>query len=600
LPNCEVSGTVSLPQNDHLPERYNAKVIRKNYFVLGEEENEDDDMQEPLEEDTMQELQVKGIGWYDHQFGAKKSHKAAEDGRYEFQNDNPDDANVKSSYTWISLQLDNGNQMCLAKSYLHDDVHEAAQNKDKPKYYGIMVSPTGEVDQLDPSDFDLIETGELWVSMRTFRDYPTNWEISVPSRDTNLQLKAAFDNQEFPTMNVHPHFWEGAVKVKGTFRGQTITGKGFVERKGFCPPESMTIQHFFKVVSRETLKSCRKVLPFNPEGDDLNKLVCHKDNAHYTEHIDSEQFSKALVEPIRAVMDRGGKSWRSYAALACCDVVGGDSQPVKDWLALPELVHVGSLIVDDVEDRSTIRRGGPCSHLMYGEDVAINAGTMAYFLGQMVIYEGDGDAQKKVDIYNMYFEGIRAAHSGQAMDIHGLDYMMPDVVENGGDLCRQRVVAIHRLKSAAPVSFFSKIGAKLGGGSKAQSDALGDFFEALGIAFQIVDDVLNLRGFTDGLKTKGEDITAGKVTYPVAKAMCRLEKEDRAKLWEIVSSRPEDIETIGKAVALIEKVNGIEGSFQDAKDLIEDGWKKVDPLLIDSFVKINLRAFSLYILDRTY
>jgi geranylgeranyl pyrophosphate synthase len=84
-----------------------------------------------------------------------------------------------------------------------------------------------------------------------------------------------------------------------------------------------------------------------------------------------------LIAPIRTI-DRGGKAWRSYVALACCDAVGGDSQPLLSWLAMPELMHVGSLMVDDVEDRSLVRR--VTSGTMYGEPLMINAGTLCYFL----------------------------------------------------------------------------------------------------------------------------------------------------------------------------------------------------------------------------
>lgn len=102
------------------------------------------------------------------------------------------------------------------------------------------------------------------------------------------------------------------------------------------------------------------------------------------------------------------------------------------------------------------------------------------------------------------------------------------------------------------------------------------------IISQIVDDVLNLRGFEGGLKTTGEDITAGKVTYPIAKAFSRLEKADRVKLWQIVSSKPEDLETVLKAIALIDQVGAIESSFNDAKELIEEAYQKLDPMFIDS------------------
>ncbi|CAB9510676.1 Heterodimeric geranylgeranyl pyrophosphate synthase large subunit [Seminavis robusta] len=590
LPNCDVTGSVTLPTDDDKPDRYDAKIQKKNYFVLDEHGNA---CQDPMETKTHK---VSGKGWYDHQFGCMKP----DDGQHkDVHKDNIEGkAGTQTSYSWVSLQLDNGHQFSCAEYFFHKSEEAEDRANDKPHYFANLYTPKGERIQLDPSEFTFKEKGDPWVSMRTFCDYPVHWEISVPSRNIQLDVKAVFDQQEFPTVHSTPAFWEGCVAVTGTFGDKEISGRGFVERKGFCPPESQTIKGFFKRVTRETLKSVQKILPFNPEGEKLNELVSHKDNQHYTDHLDNQQFSKALVEPIRLILDRGGKSWRSYVALACCDIVGGNSQPVKDWLALPELAHVGSMIVDDVEDRSLIRRGGPCSHIVYGEDVAINAGTMAYFMGQIVIYQGDGDPQQKVDIYNMYFEAMRAAHCGQAMDIHGLNYMMSDVVENGGDLCLQRVIAIHRLKTSAPVSYFTRMGSRLGGGSEAQSNGLAVFAEALGIAFQIVDDVLNLRGFVDGLKTKGEDITAGKVTYPVAVAMSRLKKEDRAKLWEYVSSKPEDIETIGKAVALIDKVNAIDDSFQDAKDTIEEAWQKLDPLVVDSMVKLNLRAFSLYILDR--
>jgi geranylgeranyl pyrophosphate synthase len=76
---------------------------------------------------------------------------------------------------------------------------------------------------------------------------------------------------------------------------------------------------------------------------------------------------------------------RSYGALACMDIVGGDSREHLNWLAMPEFMHVGSLIVDDIQDGSLTRRGGPCAHLIFGNATAINAGTAAYFMGMKMI-----------------------------------------------------------------------------------------------------------------------------------------------------------------------------------------------------------------------
>ncbi|CAB9506887.1 Heterodimeric geranylgeranyl pyrophosphate synthase large subunit [Seminavis robusta] len=610
LPHCKVQGTVVIPDEDDKE----SKLTKNQFFVIDDKTGE---KTSPSVVKTHTH-KVTGTGWYDHEFGRnKKTATGDEDADDEPVFDgsvvevqkmsvkHKKEINLNpfkdSSWNWLSLQFDNGYQLCCSEFFIHSSMDHDQRANDTAKSMIALVDPDGQRHKIDAGDFTFSATGQEWVSMRTFRGYPVNWELTVPSMNIQLQLKATFAQQEFATVISKPAFWEGCIRATGVFHGKPVAGKGFVERNGFCSPKTLTLEHFFKNVSRETLKSVQNILPFNPSSDKFSELVSHKKNAHYTEFIDNQQFSKAMVEPIRCILDRGGKSWRSYAALACCDMVGGNSQLVSNWLALPELMHVGSLIVDDVEDRSDIRRGGPCSHIMYGEDVAINAGSFCYFLGQTCVYQADGASlQQKNDVYNLYFEAMRAAHCGQAMDIHGLDYMMPDVVENGGDLCRQRVIAIHRLKSAVPASSLAGMGCTLGGGSELQSKGLADYFEALGIAFQIVDDVLNLKGFRDGLKTMGEDITAGKVTYPIAKAMSRLEKEDRAKLWEIVSSRPEDTETIGEAVALIDKVDGIDDSYKEAKDIMEEAWHKLDPLVVDSMTKVNLRAFSWYVLDRTY
>src|SRR5262249_14340575 len=149
--------------------------------------------------------------------------------------------------------------------------------------------------------------------------------------------------------------------------------------------------------------------------------------------------------------------------------------------------------------------------------------------------------REKLRLYTLYFEALRAAHAGQAADINGLDALMPHVIESGdGQLLEQRVLAIHRLKSAAPVRALAMLGATIGGGSADQVEAIGHFFEAIGLAFQIVDDTLNLRGFKNNLKSKGEDITAGKVTIPIAKAMARLPLNERRELWGTLSSKPTD------------------------------------------------------------
>ena len=125
-------------------------------------------------------------------------------------------------------------------------------------------------------------------------------------------------------------------------------------------------------------------------------------------------------------------------------------------------------------------------------------------------------------------------------------------------------------------------------------------FEAFGLAFQIIDDVLNLRGFDENRKNRGEDITEGKVTAPVAKAMGRLSREDRRDLWSILSGKPADRATIARAIALIDGCGALDACEHEARALVEDAWQAVDPSIPDSQFKIRLRAFGWFVLDRHY
>jgi geranylgeranyl pyrophosphate synthase len=382
-------------------------------------------------------------------------------------------------------------------------------------------------------------------------------------------------------------------------RSAPVNGKGFLERSGFDRTDS--IEQFFGAVGKETRRSVQRLLPLDLDPRSAARIVSGVDQSAYVHDLDLDHLSSSLIAPIRTIVDRGGKAWRSYVALACCDVVGGDSQPYLGWLAMPELMHVGSLIVDDVEDRSIVRRGGPAAHTLFGEPLAINAGTLCYFLPQIFLAQSQLPPAQQVRLYELYFEAARAAHAGQALDLAGFAHALPGIVARGdGAAAEARVRAIHRLKSAAPAGSLARIGAIIGGGSEAQIDALGVFVEHVGLAFQIVDDVLNLRGFENDLKQRGEDLREGKITMPVAKAMGLLDLESRMWLWNTLAARPDDQAVVDRAIDLLEECGALQACQVEAERLVDEAWSALDPLVPDSMAKLMLRAFSWFVLERHY
>jgi geranylgeranyl pyrophosphate synthase/predicted secreted hydrolase len=542
---------------------------------------------------------AQGQGWYDHEFGVGQldsdedeadQHLPEAEKKARFEQRREDKEHRAVAWNWLSTQFDDGSELsCYPELYVK--TNRSAGN------YAIAIDRDGN--RVSHDDMSL-EPTEFWQSTQTFFEYPVGWHVSIPSAGIELDVRAAFHDQEFITLISKPSFWEGRVEVEGTIRGRTVRGVGFVERNGFTPFEDL--DGYFEAVGKVVRQSVARVLPTTPDYETALNLVASDARPQYLDGLDLEQYGRTLLKPIREITDRGGKGWRSYAAITCCDIVGGDSRKFVEWLAMPELMHVGSLIVDDVEDRSVVRRGGPTAHVLYGEAHAINSGTAAYFITQKLLanskYLSDADRLK---IYDLYFEAMRAGHAGQAIDIDGFDHLLPGVVESGdAATLERRVLAVHRLKTAAPAGCLARMGAVAGGGSEAQIESLGLFFEALGLAFQIIDDVLNLRGFKGDLKSKGEDVQQGKITLPVAKALARLELEDRRWLYETLKSKPEDPAVIGRVIDLLESVGAIDACARHARDIVEEAWQALEPYAEDTLAKMMLRAFSWHILERHY
>lgn len=523
-------------------------------------------------------VEVTGQGWYDHEFGAPPATKRETE-------EKKSDLGV-IAWNWVSAQLDDGTDVSV-----YDLVH--SETGESQGRWAVLIDADGVSHPF--RDFTLTPRGD-WRSVRTFERYPTSFALELPEAKLSLHIDAAFNDQELVTVISKPAFWEGRCNVSGTREGKPVTGLGYVERSGFFTAE--TLDGFFKSVGVAVRDSVRAVYPLDLTLDHAQKLVAAPGREAVLEGVDLPQLSRTLIAPVREITDRGGKAWRSYAALACCDVVLGDSRKFAEWLAFPEFMHVGSLIVDDVQDKSTVRRGGPTAHMKYGEALAINAGTAAYFMGERLLRRALVSDPVKLELYELYFEALREGHAGQAIDLDGLESFVAPALETGDfATLEQRVLAIHRLKTAAPAGALARMGSLAGGGTKTQVEAVGRYFDSLGLAFQIVDDVLNLRGFAGGLKQTAEDIMHGKVTLPVVRAFSRLTPGERARLWALVARKSEDT---AEAVALIEKAGALDSCLADARTLVEDAWAAMNPLVEDSLAKVMLRAFGWYVLERHY
>jgi geranylgeranyl diphosphate synthase, type II len=218
----------------------------------------------------------------------------------------------------------------------------------------------------------------------------------------------------------------------------------------------------------------------------------------------------------------GGKRLRPILCLASADAVGGDRALALPAACAIELIHTYSLIHDDLPamDNDTMRRGRPTLHVVAGEGIAILAGdgllTQAFsHLSNEPRSTDAGIIARKLDVIR-----IVAAAAGPIGMVGGQAIDLATVTPNarGGlpaPLDEHGVRIMHSKKTGALLRAAGRAGAVMGGGSPQQVAAIDDASGEFGLAFQIVDDILDVEGVSADLgKTAGKDAASGKPTYP--------------------------------------------------------------------------------------
>lgn len=312
-----------------------------------------------------------------------------------------------------------------------------------------------------------------------------------------------------------------------------------------------------------------------------------------TYEYDEKASTKAIAEPIWDLLDRGGKRWRPVLMFLVYEALSGkDYKEIIDFAVIPEVVHNGTLMIDDIEDSSSERRGKPCTYKVFGNDIAINAGNTMYYLPLLVLLRKKMPQEKKLKIYETYAQEMINLSFGQATDIYWHKGNFEEVNE-------KKYLQMCAYKTGCLVRIAAKIGAILADASEKEVNALSKYAEAIAVAFQIQDDILNLTGeeFAKG-KGLGEDIHEGKITLMVLHCLKNSSKKDGERLKQILKSHPSDEKTILEAIELIKKTNSVEYAKEFARKIVRDSWKQADTLLKESPAKNKLKAFADYLVER--
>lgn len=206
----------------------------------------------------------------------------------------------------------------------------------------------------------------------------------------------------------------------------------------------------------------------------------------------------------------GGKRVRPVLCVRCCEAVGGKVEDALPAAAAVELVHAFSLVHDDLPamDDDAMRRGRPTLHVHAGEAMAILAGDAMQSLAFEVLVDGRADIG--VDLVRELAGATTGMVVGQVYDTLG------DVEGVAAGLSdRERLERVHRNKTGALLRAACRMGAISGGASEGEMDAVTRYAEAIGLMFQVVDDLLDVEATAESAgKATGKDAAAGKLTYP--------------------------------------------------------------------------------------
>lgn len=236
-----------------------------------------------------------------------------------------------------------------------------------------------------------------------------------------------------------------------------------------------------------------------------------------------------IHKAMRYSLFAGGKRIRPILCMSAARAVCGDSASIADTACTLELIHTYSLIHDDLPalDNDDLRRGRPTCHKVFGDAMAILAGDALLTLAFQVLARIELPAERRVALADELATAsgtVRGMIGGQVHDIEGEG--QPPTVE--------LLDAIHRAKTGALLRASVRMGAIHAGACREQYEALSMYGEHIGLAFQIVDDILDVEQPSEALgKTAGKDAQQGKITFP---AVYGIEQSKRMAESELRSA----------------------------------------------------------------
>jgi len=308
-------------------------------------------------------------------------------------------------------------------------------------------------------------------------------------------------------------------------------------------------------------------------------------------HLPRTGEPKEFYSSVWDLLDRGGKRFRPAFTFLACECVGGRRQDAVAAAASVELLHNMTLIHDDIEDQSELRRGKPCIHRIYGIPTAINVGDAMLIKVFEIANSSTVPLDNRHQLVSQIAKRAYEITWGQAFEF-GM-WKRKEFAEN-------EVIRLLKYKTGALTRLSMEVGAISGNASEQQLDALGEFGETVGIAFQIVDDVLNIQGdIKEYGKEIGGDIREGKKTVLAAHLLSVASPPEKRVFARLLGKKGISKSEIRKAIGLYEKYGSIKYAKTQAETYLQKSVKALDVLPM-SDARSNLATVADFLVSRSF
>lgn len=259
----------------------------------------------------------------------------------------------------------------------------------------------------------------------------------------------------------------------------------------------------------------------------------------------------------RYIIAAGGKRLRPALLLLSCGALGCYSAQRFTLAAVVEFIHTATLLHDDVVDESVLRRGNATANEAFGNPASVLVGDFLYSRAfQMMV-----DAQN-MRIMQVLADATNIIAEGEVMQLMNM--------HNAG-LDEASYLQVIRSKTAKLFEASARVGAILAGANSEMEDACADYGQALGTAFQVIDDVLDYAGHADIMgKSLGDDLREGKATLPLIAAMQRGSHSQRTLIRNAIESG--DISVLDEVISIVKSTGALavsrEAAAQEARRAI--------------------------------